>query len=237
MKKIISLLFIFIFLFWGVKICYAPNMGGGTTSETDPFSLHLDQTSPQTIINGIPLLNSLRLAITHNGYERGVIKPCLYSLLRQNYPNFEIIVVDNLSTDNTGEKVQAWYRSYKRCNRNIVNLYVIKNDQNNVARAINIAIKKSGGKYLAIFGDDTEASPNALKGIIKVMETNAEIGVAMFRLMNYFQRNKIDSIGDTFDFYGNAKLIGHGKPYIKQYKNKKYKYLKIYKLSRFCIII
>jgi len=42
----------------GDNVSLLNNDAGYLTEETDPLSLHLDQTSPQTIVNGVPLLNT-----------------------------------------------------------------------------------------------------------------------------------------------------------------------------------
>jgi len=151
--------------------------------------------------------------LTHNGWEKGVLQICLQSLIKQDYPNAEIIVVDNCSTDGSAEKIKDWYMHH----RSKFSLRVIKNTKNSVASAINIVIKKSKAKYIAVFGDDTQAMPDALKGIIEAMESDIRIGVAMFRSMNYFERDKIDSVGDSFDFYGNAEVGKYGEIYRGQY--------------------
>lgn len=153
------------------------------------------------------------LVSTHNGWENGVLKGCIQSLMRQDYPNFEIIVVDNCSTDGSAEKIREWYEDSKEK----ISFRVIKNNENNVAKAVNIAIKQSKTKYMGAFADDTEMAPDALSKIIEAMENDKRIGVAMFRSMNYFEKNKIDSVGDSFDFYGNAEVGGYGEEYTGQY--------------------
>lgn len=149
----------------------------------------------------------------HNGWERGSLEVCLDSLMKLNYPNFEVIFVDNCSIDDSVKNVQNW------CRENKFNVYVINNTENNVAKAINLGIKISRGKYISVFSDDTEATRDALKQIIRIMEEDEQIGVAMFRLMDYFNRDKIDTVGDSFDFYGNAELIGYGEIYRGQYNS------------------
>jgi len=142
----------------------------------------------------------------HNGWERKTIEVCLESLLNLDYPNFEIMVVDNCSTDNSVENIENNFK-----------VSVVRNTENSLTKAINLGIKKSRGKYVAIFNDDTVIKPNAMKEIIKVMEHDKRIGVAAFMLMLFFDKNKIDSAGDSFDFYGNSKLIGFGEIYSERY--------------------
>jgi len=148
----------------------------------------------------------------HNGWERGTLRECLTSLLKLDYSDLEIFLIDNQSTDDSARNVMDW------CQKENLDIRVLQNSENNVAKALNLGIKMSKGKYIAVFGDDTVVTPNSLREIIKVMENNKQIGVAMFRLMDYFDRNKIDTVGDSFDFYGNANLTGHGETYTGQYR-------------------
>ncbi len=83
------------------------------------------------------------------------LKLCLDSIMRQTYRNFEIVVIDNGSTDDTANIL----KNYK--------LKVIKDETKNLAYLFNLAISNSSGKYIAYINDDAEADISWLENIIK----------------------------------------------------------------------
>ncbi|MAG47624.1 hypothetical protein CL617_03385 [archaeon] len=95
------------------------------------------------------------------------LKKCLDSVYKQTSKIFEIIVIDNGSTDGSLEYL-------KKCK----NLKVIENDSNlgaSVAR--NQAIKISQGKYIWFLDSDAEAkSEDCLKNMINMMDNDSNLG-------------------------------------------------------------
>ena len=74
------------------------------------------------------------IVVNWNGKE--FIQQCLKSLVSLTYTNFEIILVDNASTDNSVEIIE----------KNFPNVQLIKNNDNaGFAQGNNIGIKKSKG--------------------------------------------------------------------------------------------
>lgn len=80
-------------------------------------------------------------------YNRAsLIKEAIQSVLDQTYQDFEIIIIDDASTDNTREIVETFQDRRIKYFRNEINLGVTKSR--------NLAIKKSLGKYIAILDSD-----------------------------------------------------------------------------------
>ena len=71
--------------------------------------------------------------------EERWITPCLESIYNQTYKNFEVIIVDNNSTDKTVEKAKQFKISK-----------IIKIKKFLPGKAINLGIKKSKGEYVVI---------------------------------------------------------------------------------------
>ncbi len=87
--------------------------------------------------------------------------------------NIEIIVVDNGSTDGTVGEIQ---------NDNS-RLKVIRNEENlGFAKANNLGIKESSGKYILLLNSDTLLEKETIQKMIKFMEENPQIGVATCRV-------------------------------------------------------
>lgn len=92
------------------------------------------------------------------------IKKLLESVKKQKYKNFEHIIIDSYSTDNTIEIIN----SYKK----IYNIKVIQK-KCSIYEGFNFGISKSNGEYLNFIGsDDIFANPNILKKINEISLAN-----------------------------------------------------------------
>lgn len=112
------------------------------------------------------------------------IERSVKSILNQIYSDFEIIVVDDGSTDNTKEVVE-------RIDDNRV--FYIKHEKNRgAASAINTGINHSRGKFISFIGSDDEWLPEKLQKEMKVIEeSDTKIGVVYSRLLKFENNKKI----------------------------------------------
>lgn len=79
-----------------------------------------------------------------------LLSRCLDSILRQNYANIEVIIVDDCSSDNTIEVVKKYQKKDNRIK------YFRHASNNGNAFARNTALEKSLGFYVAFLDDDDE---------------------------------------------------------------------------------
>lgn len=86
----------------------------------------------------------------YNGEE--YIADCLDSIFAQDYPNIEVIVVDDNSNDGTRAILQNEFHS--------VNLIALPNENYGHSRACNIGIESAKGEYIGLLDDDVELSEN-----------------------------------------------------------------------------
>ncbi len=94
--------------------------------------------------------------------------------------SFEIFVVDNNSTDNTVESIRKIFPQIK----------LIENSENlGFAKANNIAIKRSIGRYVLLLNPDMRVCKNTLKDMVKWMDNNKNIGVGGCKLINKKEEN------------------------------------------------
>jgi GT2 family glycosyltransferase len=129
---------------------------------------------------------------------------CLSLVLRSNYPNFEVIFVDNASTDGSVEFIQSNFREHS-------NLRIIRNNRNlGFAEGNNVGAKVAKGKYVVFLNVDTKVDPNWLKELVTVMESDKSIGATQSKIL-LFDGRTIDSAGDFINFYGFGCLRGHGE--------------------------
>ena len=110
-------------------------------------------------------------------YNRGyIIKKSIESVLAQTYTNFELIIVDDGSTDNTKQVIDE-FKDYRI-------RYIFQNNAGACA-ARNKGISVSKGKYIAFHDSDDEWFPDKLKIQLSALKkTGAEIVVSQMLLKN-----------------------------------------------------
>ena len=95
------------------------------------------------------------------------LKESLESVLGQTYPNIEVIVVNDGSTDETEEILQEYEQQIT---------YVSK-ENGGKSSAINLGLEKATGKYVWIFDDDDIALPKKLELQIRKFQQDRSIGL------------------------------------------------------------
>jgi glycosyltransferase involved in cell wall biosynthesis len=92
------------------------------------------------------------------------------SILIQTIKDFELIIVDDGSTDNTGRVVKSFNDKRIR--------YICYNENKGACAARNIGIKNSRGKFIAFQDSDDEWLPEKLQKQLDCFNKTPEIGVA-----------------------------------------------------------
>lgn len=88
---------------------------------------------------------------------------CLSSVANQTFKNYEVIMVDDGSTDESMAIAKSFETTYS-------NFIFLQNDKKGVASARNKAILRSCGKYLAFVDSDDYVDPNYLRHLHYVAE-------------------------------------------------------------------
>lgn len=147
--------------------------------------------------------------LNYNG-ER-YLERCLNSVFSAEYPNFEVIIVDNASTDNSPAL-------FMRLPKREPPLVVIRNPRNlGFAEGNNIGIAVTGGKYVVLLNNDTEVTPDWLNGLVSELERDSSIGAAQSKLLQMRDKACIDSLGDFIDYFGVTFQRGYGEIDAGQY--------------------
>ncbi|MBR3133262.1 MAG: glycosyltransferase family 2 protein [Clostridia bacterium] len=98
----------------------------------------------------------------HNSHKH--IEECLNSVINQTYKNLEIVVVDDLSTDNTVQIIEGL-----KDNR----IKIIKLEENvGAAVARNIGVDNSSGEYICYIDSDDYWVEDKVEREVKLMEEN-----------------------------------------------------------------
>lgn len=107
--------------------------------------------------------NNILITVFTPTYNRGYIIENLYkSLKTQISNNFEWLVIDDGSTDNTEELFKKWNRE-----DNKFNIRYVKTDNNGKPRAINKALEIANGRYLFMVDSDDHITNDAIFKIEK----------------------------------------------------------------------
>lgn len=140
----------------------------------------------------------------YNGIDLKLLPDCLESILKNNYPNLEVILVDNASTDKSISYVSKNFGKNKR-------LKVIRNRVNMYSQGLNLGIENATGEYVAFFNNDAYVKNDYFQKFINKLENNRKVALAQGLLVSYYDHQKIDSAGETMDPYGNPITIGAGE--------------------------
>jgi len=129
------------------------------------------------------------IIVNYNG--KTLLEKCLESLFKVNYDNFEVILVDNNSTDETVDFIKKNYPS----------IILIKLDSNKgFAEPNNIGSKIAKGEHLLFLNNDTIVTPNFISELVKVIENDTKIAICQSLLLKL--DGSIDSSGDFIDKLG-----------------------------------
>lgn len=102
------------------------------------------------------------------------IRAAIESILNQTYANFELIVIDDGSTDDTRKVVKEYSNGRLRL--------VVQDKNYGLAYTRNNGINESCGKYIAMLDSDDVAAPNRLSEQVFFLETHADFSMVGSRL-------------------------------------------------------
>ncbi|MBU5614574.1 glycosyltransferase family 2 protein [Geomonas azotofigens] len=115
----------------------------------------------------------------------GHLPECLDSLREQTFRDFETIVVDNGSSDGSVAYLEE---------RTEVRLVPLQENAG-FAAGNNAALPVARGEYLVTLNNDTKAEPEWLEKLVAVADAHPEAGMVGCRIMNYYDRELVDSLG------------------------------------------
>jgi GT2 family glycosyltransferase len=126
--------------------------------------------------------------ITVNFNQAEVTCALLESLNKITYPNLEVIVVDNHSTEDDPAIIKQRYP----------NIVFIQNPINyGFAAGNNYGLMRARGEYVMLLNNDTEVPPGFMEPLIAKLENHPEIGAVSPRIKFYYQPDTIQYAGYT----------------------------------------
>lgn len=117
------------------------------------------------------------------------LKTCLNSVLNSNYRLFELLLIDDGSTDKSIQIINLFRKNDKR-------ISLIKNKSNIGASASrNSAIKKAKGDIIVFLDNDTEVKKNWLDELINPLLQDSSIGATQALILDFERRDLIQMAG------------------------------------------
>jgi len=93
------------------------------------------------------------------------IERCIDSILNQDFSDFELILIDDGSKDNSGKICDTYAGKDQR-------VRVIHKENSGVSVSRNLALREAKGEYLQFLDADDWITPNATRLLVESMETN-----------------------------------------------------------------
>lgn len=116
--------------------------------------------------------------------SKELLSRCIDSILKQTYPNFEICLADDYSTDKETINTLIYY---ERQDSRIKVVY--RKENGHISKATNSAFEISSGEFISLMDNDDELSPNALYEVVKALNEDSELDFL------YSDEDKIDING------------------------------------------
>lgn len=151
--------------------------------------------------------NSPKISIcilTHNSGH--TIKECLESIQKIDYPNFEIIIIDDNSQDETKKIVKE--------TRKIGAKLIEINKKTKIGKLRNIAVQNSSGEFIAFTDSDCAVEKNWLKELLKGFSSKEIAGVGGSNLTPNNNSKFQKAVGEFYEFFSFL-----GADYVKNSQN------------------
>jgi len=135
----------------------------------------------------------------------------LTSVFQSDYPNFEVILVDNGSSDQSVNFVKSHFRQ-------TANFKIIVNSKNlGASEGRNIGIKNARGEIIVFLDNDTIVHPKWLTTIVHELKKDPSLGAVQCKILRAENPKLIDSTGGFLDYFAFATQRGLMEKDIGQY--------------------
>lgn len=125
-------------------------------------------------------MHSLVSVIVPNYNRESTLRQTIESVLNQTYTNWELIIVDDGSTDDSWMIISEFERMDKR-----ILAFQRDNEPKGPSSCRNIGIKQARGKYLIFLDSDDVFSEHCLSGRVEFMDEKSDLDFAVFNLEKF----------------------------------------------------
>ena len=153
--------------------------------------------------NSQPLVSIIIL-----NYNAGdFLMECISSVLKTEYSNFEVIVIDNASKDG----------SIKKCKEQFKNVSIIENKNNlGYCEGNNVGIREARGSFVVILNPDTIVKPDWIDELLKAFKKYGD-GLYQPKILSIENDNILGNAGSYIQLFGFGYAKGYGERDSEQY--------------------
>ena len=145
------------------------------------------------------------IILNYNG--KSFLPKCLSSVLQTNYANFEVVLVDNGSTDESLILVQKAFGSDQK-------LKIVRLPKNlGFGPGNNIGFKHAIGDYIVFLNNDTTVDSDWLAPLVDTLEKDQTVGLAQSVILAMDCNRMLTAGFIVSDFWISLNPIGYGQPW------------------------
>ena len=152
-------------------------------------------------------MNAQKVSIVIVNYNgKDLLQTLLKSISKSTYKNFEIIMVDNGSSDGSQEFIKKNHKKIR----------LVQNKKNLIYSGINSGLKFCRGKYILFLNNDMELDKNCIKNLVKTMESGEDAAMIAPKLVNFYNKKLISGGTWVSRAFYNGHIRGNGKNNLKE---------------------
>lgn len=141
------------------------------------------------------------------------LKVCLDALRAQTYPNIEVIIADNASTDGSQDFIR----------QNYPEVIVLDMGYNSgFTGACNAGMKHAKGEIISLLNNDTEVDSRWAEAVMDAFARHPKIGTVASKMLLFDKRDHIHTTGDYFTVDGRVGNRGVWEKDEGQYDHEDY---------------
>ena len=154
--------------------------------------------------------NDLTSIIILNYNGKSFLKNCIESIINNTQREYEIIIVDNNSPDNSGELFE---KEFTNCN------FILNQENVGVPEGLNIGIQNANGEFLVFLNNDLTVDVGWLDAFFSAYE---KFGDALYQPKSLKMKDskQIDGVGNMINLFGFGFSRGKGEIDTGKYDNK-----------------
>src|SRR5262245_6867801 len=132
-------------------------------------------------------MNPAVSVVVVNWNRRELLAKCIESLWAQTFSDFEVIVVDNGSTDGSMDFLRTIASPRLRV--------VARSANRGFAGGCNAGIREAAGHYIVTLNNDAEADARWLAELVRTVALDSSIGMCASKILFHSDRSRIDKAG------------------------------------------
>lgn len=136
----------------------------------------------------------------YNG--RRLLENCIRTLERQTCPDFHLLIVDNGSTDGSGE-VTSETLSME---------WIFLKKNTGFCGAVNVGIARTRTPFFILLNNDTEVEEHFIAEMLAGIRKSKRLFSCSAQMLDYERRERLDNAGDYYTVFGWALARGKGQP-------------------------